>query len=360
MFRSTAGPADDRLCTTCGRNPSLGIQAQTGKPSTSPLTATAAQEEQPLHGDRENNTPRRRSYSYFLVKLVAGWLLFLIAIIFTARLLWKEGEKKSMPVAVASPAQDEADAQDLALLNRARSSYNQTLAGFLSAGTPEERNQFVINPIETAAKMARFYSLNPLVHIEPKTLSLDDSAVVRLPRGRAIETQWHTSDDRSLDAIFIEENGEWHLDWDHFARYGDYPWALFLAGGGEDHGEFRLLARERLAEERKNADSISIVFYVPRFGYCNAAENQSPEFLIPRNTTNGRLLDAAFQLERSGQQPFCGKLKSINPEGLIRLRVKVRRVEENQERHFELDEIVACHWYSEDAKGVVISTQPTK
>ena len=178
--------------------------------------------------------------------------------------------------------------------------------------------------------------------------------------GQAIETQWHSSDSRSLDAVFIEDNGEWHLDWDHFARHSDYPWSLFLAGSGENHGEFRLLARERLAKERKNAESISIVFYAPRFGYSNEAGSQSPEFLIPRNTPNGRLLDAAFKLEREGKRPFGVKLHSINPEGLIRVRVKVRRVEDDEGRHFELDEVAACHWYANDAKGVEITEKPAK
>ena len=359
MFRSPAGHADDRLCTSCGRNPSLGIESQPGK-SPVPPTASAAAEEQPAPTDREKQPQRKRRHNYFLVKLVAGWLLFLVAIVFTARLLWHEDEKKSKPVVVASPAQDEAAAQDITLLNRARPLYNQTLAGFLSAGTPEERNQFVVNPIATAAKMARFYSLNPLVNIEPQTLTLGDHAVVRLPKRRAVETQWHSTDDQSLDAVFIEENGEWHLDWDHFARHSDYPWALFLAGSGENHGEFRLLARERLAKERKNADTISIVFYAPRFGYCHESGNQSPEFIIPRDTPNGRLLDAAFKLERSGQRPFGVKLKSIDPEGLIRVRVTVRRVEENQERHFELDDVLTCHWYSDDAKGAEVTERPTK
>ena len=351
MFQSTVGTADDRLCTACGRNPSLGIETQPGK-SSIPPTPAAATEEQPPDANRDRPKPRRRSHNYFLVKLVAGWLLFLIAIVFTARLLWHEGAKEPKTVVATSAVQDKTTAQDLTLLNQARPSYNQTLAGFLSAGTPEQRNQFVVNPIATAAKMARFYGLNPMLNIEPQTLSLNDSTVVHLPAGRAIETQWHSSDDRSLDAVFMEENGEWHLDWDHFARHSDYPWALFLAGSGESHGEFRLLARERLATERKNADSISIVFYAPRFGYPNETGSQSPEFLVARDTENGRLLDAAFKLERDGQRPFGVKLRSMEPEGLIRVRAKVRRVEDDQGRHFELDKVAACHWYTNDAKGM--------
>lgn len=360
MFRSPVGEAPDRLCTACGRNPSLGIDTRPSPASSLPLTAPVS-ENQPSAGAPVKLPQRRRKESYFLLKLVAGWLLFLVAIVFAARLIWQTDEKKSNLLAVVTTTvRDNSAAQDEILLNQASPLFNQALGGFLSVSTPEERNQFVANPIATAAKMARFYSLNPPVKIEPKALSLDASAVVHLPKGKVIETQWQTSDDRSFDAVFIEEDGDWHLDWDHFARHGDYPWALFLAGSGEDHGEFRLLARERLAAERKGEDAISIVFYAPRAGYPNEVGSKSPEFLVPRNTANGRLLDAAFKQDRSGQRPFGVKLKSTDPEGLIRLRVKVRRVQEDQKRRFELDEVVACHWYSNDAKGVEVSENPAK
>ena len=355
MFQSTTGEANDRLCTACGRDPALGIEPPPRRSAATAPSHTATPER-----SRDRSPSRKRRSSYFLAKLVVGWVLFLTAIVFGTRLYFKDTGGKVEPTVALPTLSDETAAQDATLLDRARPFYSQTLAGFLSAGTPESRNQFVTDPITTAAKMARFYRMNPLVVIEPQTLTLDGNGVVQLPTGPAVETQWHTTDDQVLDAVFIEEEGEWHLDWDHFARRSDYPWPLFLAGGGEDHGEFRLLARERLATERKDAESISIVLYKPQFGSASETGGKSPEFLIPRNTANGRLLDAAFKLDRSGQRPFGLKLKTTDPEGFIRVRVKVRRVLENQERRFVLDEVVACHWYSNDAKGVEITEPPSK
>jgi hypothetical protein len=176
--------------------------------------------------------------------------------------------------------------------------------------------------------------------------------VLNLPGGRAIETSWNAPDGRKVDAIFREENGEWRLDWDHFVRYGDYPWSLFLAGSGPPEGEFRLLARERLADARKKADSISIVLYAPRFARPGETGFQSPEFLVPRNTRDGQLLDAAFKLARSGGQVFGSKLPNPNPDDMIRVRVKVRRLEQDLERKFEIAAVLACHWYSVDDPGV--------
>jgi hypothetical protein len=287
-------------------------------------------------------------------KLVAGWVVFIGLIIFGARVLWPE----EPPAPVSSTVVEEAlPEEDAALLNEAIPKCGAIYQGFLAAGTPEERNQFVLSPITTAARMSRFYSINPLVKIDPAGLRMTANSVLHLPGRRSAETQWTTTDGRLLDAVFTEENGEWRLDWDHYVRYSDLPWALFLAGSGEDTGEFRLLARERLADERKDAADISIVLYAPRFGDSNETGFASPEFLIPRDSRNGRMLDAAFKLEKSGGRAFGVKLPNINPEGLIRIRAKVRRVVENEERRVELDEIVACHWYSTTEPGMEIPAE---
>ena len=135
---------------------------------------------------------------------------------------------------------------------------------------------------------------------------------------------------------------------------------MFLAGSGDPDGEFRLLARQRLAEQRKNADTISIVLYAPRFGAPEATLTQSPEFLIKRDTKNGRMLGAAFQMEKSGQRVFDANTPNLNPEGLIRVRVKVRRFDDKGERRFEITEVVACHWYTVDAPGVDIPKPPVE
>ena len=293
-----------------------------------------------------------------MTKLVVGWSLLLLAIVFGTRHLLHVEPSSAKPFVSQAAAKNVIPDADVALLSQVSGLCSQTFSGFLAATTPEERNQFVLTPITTAARMARFYRLNPQPEIDPQTLALTNSAVLHLPARRAIETQWRTAEGRTMDAVFIEENGEWRLDWDHFARFSDYPWALFLSGSETDHGEFRLLARERLAAERKNADAISLVLYAPRFGNAGETGFQSPEFLIKRDTRNGRLLDAAFKLNREGERVFGVNLPNINPEGHLRVRVKVRRVEQDGERRFEIEEVVACHWYSIDVPGVEIPEQP--
>ena len=185
-----------------------------------------------------------------MVKLIAAWTLVIALIIFGARHRWGDKATKKPFVSKIQTAQT-LSAEDAAFLNENGPRANQSFSGFLASSTPEARNQFVLSPVITASRMARFYAMNPLASIPSETLLLKKSAILSLPAGKAIETLWNTTDGLQIDAVFVEQDGEWRLDWDHFARFSTYPWALFLAGSGDEEGEFRLLARQRLADERK-------------------------------------------------------------------------------------------------------------
>ncbi len=349
MFQSAAGDVDGRLCPECGRNPSLASDVFSLEPRPRWQEPADAPDQPSGHpGERK----KRSRKNHPMVKLVGGWTLLFAAIILGARLLFHDDAGNRKPTVVESPLTMTLTSEEEAFVNETLPVCNQAFAGFLSAGTPEERNQFVLSPITTASRMSRYYELNPVANIDPSTLTPSKSVMLNLPGGKALETLWNSTDGRQLDAVFVKEADEWRLDWEHFVRYSDYPWPLFLAGSGADVGEFRLLARERLAEERKNDESISIVLYSPRFGNANETGFQSPEFLINRSSENGRLLETAFKMEKNGERVYGVKLSSPNPEGLIRVRVKVRRIEENMERRFELEKVVACHWYSTDDAGV--------
>ena len=300
---------------------------------------------------RGKRTVRKRKNRHFMLKLIAGWSLVLAVIVIGARKMWPAPADDHRPPAATqtAPAITESD---IAKLQEAMPKCSEVFAGFLTAGIPEQRNQFVLRPVITASRMARFYSMNPSTDIDPATIGVTANSLLRLPDETAIETLWQSVDGKRYDAVFREENGEWRLDWDHFARYGDYPWALFLAGTGPPEAEFRLLARERLAEERRNEETISLVLYAPRFGQPETTGSQSPEFLVSRNTPDGRLLDAAFQARRQGTRVFGSQLPDIDPDGMIRLRVKVRRIEQELERRFEITGVLACHWYSVNDPGI--------
>lgn len=352
LFQSKAGDLAERLCSKCGFDPSTGVMdAPQESPASIPVEAPRSGSKSAKHGKHGG---KRRRNSYFMLKLVAGWSLVLVLIVIGARRMFHKGGVSSGPAIVREEPESSLSQEEIALLNDAGQKSINAFSGYLNSITPEERNQFVLKPVSTASRMNRFYSLNPLATIDPRTVTLTERQVLRLPGENAIAMIWNIKDGRSVEAVFRQENGEWRLDWDHFARYSDYPWSLFLAGSGPPEGEFRLLARERLAEVRKDQETISLVLYAPRFGQPKENGIQSPEFLVPRSSRDGRLLDAAFKLARDGRRVYDSKLKEVNPDGMIRVRVKVKRTEADMERRFEITAVTACHWYAIDDPGVTV------
>ncbi len=294
-----------------------------------------------------------------MLKLVGGWVALLALIVGGAKFLWPDNQNSYGDTQLeADKAATINREDDNRQLNEALPGCAKTFSSFLAAGGFEERSQFVLNPVTATSRMVRFYSQNPLTSLDPETLQSSAKELIRLPdQTKVINTQWTTPDGKTIEGSFQQQQGEWLLDWEHFARYSDYPWALFLAGSGPAEGEFRLLARERLAEERKASPTISLVLYAPRFGKPLDPGFQSPEFLVSRNHRNGKILDAAFKQMREGNAVFNSSLPNPNPDGMIRVRVKVRRVDDNQLRSFEITDVIACHWMSVDETGVPLDQQ---
>jgi len=289
-----------------------------------------------------------------MAKLLTGWLLATAAIVLAVRMIWSDQTPHHSTDSSKPSIQGTTGDESVVNLHKALTPCFAVLGGFFNASTPEERNQFVFDPVAMAGRMARFYNLNPLTRIDPKNVTNTANTLLNLPTGQALETRWHTTDGRTFDCVFLQQKGDWRLDWEHFARYSDYPWSLFLAGDGPPEVEFRLLVRERLSEERKDASHMSLVFYAPRFGYPALAGSPSPEFLVKRDSDDGRLLTAMFHKQAKNEPLYGAKLAFLEPENMIRVRVKIRRLPATSQssQKFELVKVVACHWISINDAGV--------
>ena len=97
--------------------------------------------------------------------------------------------------------------------------------------------------------------------------------------------------------------------------------------------------------DRSDEPDMSLVFYSAMMGRTSEAGYQSPELLLPRDSVAGRRLAAAFREAREGRRPFGSRLEVEDPDGLLRVRVKIRREEVEGERRFEIVDLPACHWY---------------
>jgi hypothetical protein len=235
------------------------------------------------------------------------------------------------------------------------------LKGFVAGGSMEERNQFVFDPVDTALRMTRFYSTSAPPRIDPESLSNTGNSLLSVPGRHALEARWTNPDGLALDCVFYQQGETWLLDWEHFARYQEYPWSLFTIGEGPDEAEFRLLARQRLTRGTTESSILKLVLSPPRFGRPQETGSPAVNLSIRRNSPQGQLVDAGFKQLEEGVSPFGSTLKRPDGEGMLRVRVIIRRspnAEDATEKwQFELVKVIACHWLSIDEPGVVVETK---
>jgi hypothetical protein len=359
LFQSDLGESESRLCPKCGFDPSPGVQGQIPEAVTPAATSEAAQDPSSEKSSRQK--VRRRKNQHLMVKIFMGWLLLLSAIFFAVRHHYHDENAERIAAKEVDRSPEAAPDPDAEFMNKHLQACGNTFVSFLAESAPEQCSEYVLTPLDTISRMVRFQGYNSLPKLDPESLTPSANSVLHFNEGKGIEIRWNTKDGRQIETAFREVQGEWKLDWEHYSRYSDYSWSLFLAGSGPDEGEFRLLARERLVEERKDKDTtVSVVFYTPRFGQPEETGIQSAEFLIARDSESGKMLQAGFAAAAAGKHPFGCKLPNPNPDGLIRVRVKVKRIEANGERRFEVVSVPACHWYSTDEPGIELTPTPAE
>ncbi len=357
LFQAKLGDGR-RLCTECGKDPSTFGESA---PKAAPRQSAAGG----VHGKAikeevspQTRTVRKRRENHTVLKIIGGWLIFVVFIVIYGTRMWSEENKLGQQVRTPELKLDGLDNETAAILDEALPHCGSSLGRFLASGTPEERNQYISKPINLAGKMARFYSMNPLLQINPKDISNAQRSLLKVPSGPAVATVWNVVDGQKLDAVFFKEDGEWRLDWEQFVRYCDVPWPLFLAGSGNETAEFRLLARLKKGDEPAFGSHLNVVLYSARIGYPGDPTSPSPEFMVRRDSSEGRLLAAAFRARKAGKSPYDGGLSNGDPEEMIRVRVHIRRTVNEKGREFSIERVDACHWLSIDEPGIVpLSTE---
>jgi hypothetical protein len=356
LFQSVTHASKDHRCSECGSNPSPTITDKNTQTSRFTKTVNSVDNIKKYSQNPVKEQVRRKKSNHFLVILVVIWMVAIGLIVLAIKTIWSVKEIPN-PVSNATVIETAAESENLALLNKYTSKCWDTLKKFLQAGLPEQRSQYVSQPITAVTRMTRYQDFEAMGNISLPTLNSSQWSVVSIGAEKSIEGFWMNEDGRCFDALFRKEQEEWLIDWEYFVRYSDMLLTVFLSGNGDAEGEFRLLARERLAEDRKNQPTISIMFYAPVFGRPTETGAPSPEFLVQRNSPAGKLLEAAFAALKNKKRPFNAKTLNVDPEGMIRVRVKIRRSGEMDTRAFDIVELKACHWYSSDLPGFDVDNE---
>ena len=337
LFKAPADPETRGPCPECGHDPVTG-EARVS----APVLVGRERRRVRKHGSSHHHGKRSRhgrKKARALMLFVAGWVgLVALAALFLKRI----------PDSAPTPSPDYVEKTDrlsdadLQLLQDHLQECSDHFLAFLNATDSAQRSQHVIRSEQAVSRMTRYYELNPAVP-SPETLSLTLQNVIHTPAGTGIETMWSRENGESLEAVFFEDRGEWKLDWDAFVCAGSEPWALFLAAQGPGEGEFRVLARERIGAGGRSDESIGMVLYRPRPGHPDEVVSPSPEVRVLRASALGRAIEDAFEAREKNIGAFGCKAFSNDPDGMIRLRLKISRTGD-ETRVFHIDELLATHW----------------
>ena len=350
LFESDLGHDDSRGCSVCEKKPGTGIWPARDKPARIEEPEAKAFSKQPetlVEDGDGRRAVRKKRKPYTMLKIIVIWtFLMLLAVWLRHHYTKSASEKEKIEQVTSRMTKGTLADENIALLNNALPDCHRALGGFLTAGTPEGRNQFVVDPIDTAGKMANFYSYNPFPKVDVKNLQRTGQELIRVGNSWMVLTRWKEKDGVEFDALFRRNAGKWRLDWKHFSQYSEYPWTIFLSGEGPDEAEFRLLARQKVTEPDSEQIGSRLLFkmFAPVFGKPGEAGMESPDFIIDRQSDEGLLIAAAFAARAGDSRPFGQTMPPLQQSGDIRLHVRVKRSELAGRRTFTLEKVIACHW----------------
>lgn len=351
LFRGPAEPGRRGVCPSCGRDPVPDAPKPADEEAAGGRERVRHKRRRNSFEERGESKPRRhgsRKKARAVMIFTIVWVLMLAAITMTTKIFWPDSPIPSAgdPAAHYTPLVSE----DQQLLHERWQACAVGFQEFLANSAPESRTTYVLGRTAMLGRLMRHQQSHPVIRSDETPEPLHRQ-VLHTPAGPAIETLWKLDGERTLEAVFFEdEDGEWRLDWENLVRSSAEPWALFLAGTGAPEGEFRLLARERAG----NLDyhELGLTLYAPRADMPGETAAQSPGFSIPRESEMGRRILAAFEARKNDLGAFGSRLVANDPGGMIRLRVRVSRHEgENGERTFRIEELLACHWLHCDGEG---------
>ena len=323
------------MCPDCGGDPS----GDSPPAEVGPVRVRRKiRKKQPGKSSGKSSRPEQKGKARILIIVVVAWGFLLGA----AAIRMSRRGANPLPQASAAAEPTRQEVEDQRLLQDNLDACGRRLSEFRVASDVGSRALHVVGASRAVQRMTRMQQFSPSFSTtEP--LKVVEYRVIHTPVGRAIESLWKQEDGELIEAVFLEEEGEWKIDWDAFARAGTESWPLFLAGRGRGAGEFRLLARERIGADGRDEETIGLVLYEAHNGRPGEMNAPSPEIRVLRNSPMGRQIEDAFALRKKGQGAFGSRMVEHDPDEMIRLRVRVSR-EGEDERVFQIDELLSCHW----------------
>ena len=228
----------------------------------------------------------------------------------------------------------------------------KAITQFMNAVSAGAKAQFVYQGRELATEMSRYYSKNPTFSATRSVVKIRNAQLLQNTSNQVIGGLCVNAEGEFFEAIFVHSEGEWKIDWQALVRFDTKQWSLFPSGNDGDEGEFRLYMRVRDSNKQSNSDTINLVFYKPEIYFKETfSGTPSSTVRVATDSDEGKLiLKLTAEDAQSKKDEFGSSMKSIDPAGYHRVRVKMKLHKEESESRLELLEFLSTHWYGD---GVV-------
>ncbi len=229
----------------------------------------------------------------------------------------------------------------------------KAMTAFLNAPSAAAKAQYVYQGARLSGVMSRYYQSNPSFSSTRSNIRIISGELLDVPGKKVIGTLCQYSLGERFEAIFVEDDHEWKIDWKSLVRYDPRPWSLFVSGRDGDEGEFRLYMRVRDVDEDLERKEMVVVFYKPGMYSKNEFSGMASKSVrVAIDSEAGmkiqRMLDSEEHMEKDALGFTIGHL---DPHRYHRVRVRMRlHKKAGEETHMELVKILANDWYGIETK----------
>ena len=351
LFQATVLASGKQICPQCGQSP-------TGKRVSDTLGLDSREatdfEDSQVRQQYESHSKRKKKKPKSLIVIFSIWIALIVLAVGVAQ-YFKEDSNSEFD-AERRLRQDRLVAErqnSRRIIQDAIEECESSVRAFINSKSAGAKAQFVYRGRELTVEMDRYYRHNPIYVSEAIQVKLLRAELLKNVSNQIITAIFANNHQEFFEVVLIRSDKKWKLDWQSFVRVNSRPWALFSSAENGEEGEFRLYMRVRDSNKGLEAEVINLVFYKPQI-YLKAkykGESSVNVSVLAESEVGKKILQLVRSREEGEPDLYKTGGNLNDPPGYYRVRVKMKLHEEEKESRIELLDIVANHWFGNEALG---------
>ncbi len=289
LFESSIREARDQRCPVCGNPPTGKILARTkrdkslaqvvrdGTPQpispralhgvnkdTQEIYEATLEAEGKQRRGRVKRSKRKQKKSRKVITIIGAWVLAMLVVVVLVYSFGQEDDSSTVVQRKDAERQKilaKAEEKKRRMVVSASTPYcEKTMTSFLNAPTAAGKAQYVYQGAKLSGVMNRYYQSNPSFSSTRSNIRIIAAELLDVPGKKVIGALCRNSLGERFEAIFIEDDEGWKIDWKSLVRYDARPWSLFMSGRDGDEGDYRLYMRVRDTDEDFERKEKIVVF----------------------------------------------------------------------------------------------------